>query len=189
VRCHDNHHQHSFIVKFDDSMLPIASQDIQQRQSLLMPKSPIEHIHIGKHQRVSEATMTNTVQDYSSNQSYRWKPLNGSEKNDVGNAIFYNIYIPRDDPTAAMSIVKEQLNQIQKSSQSNSTTTTLYYNLIGISNVREIMDHHDISFDSLISNNHQLLKHVEEGGEDLTLDAVWEYCLERSNATVGYIHD
>jgi hypothetical protein len=151
----------SFIVKLHNDSIsePIPTHDIQPRQSSLLSTSTSDVIHIDRHQPVSEATMTSTEQDQSIIQNYRWKPLNGSE-NDVGNAIFYIIYIPPDDPTAAMSIVKEQLNQIQKSSQSN-TTTTLYYNLIGPSNVHEIMHHHNISFDSLIHNNRHQKRGVD----------------------------
>jgi hypothetical protein len=187
----------SFISKFDDSMFPMISPNKQQQQqqhrTMLMAKESPSYIHqISKQQqpRVSTATI---AQSSSNDQRYRWKPLNDSDKNDVGNAIFYNIYIPRENPMTAMSTVKEQLRQIQKSSERSNTTTTamLYYTLIGPSNIREIMHHHyNISFDaSLIGNNHHLLKHVEEGGEDLTLDFLWEYCLERPNATVAYIHD
>jgi hypothetical protein len=201
----------SFTDKFDEDeddvdsvlvfFLPIVSHrqnKRQQRQSMLsMPRSPSSAIHSDKKQWVSQATISSTVQAPSSDQKHRWKPLNGND--DVGNAIFYNIYTPPEDPTAAMSIVNEQLNQIKMSSQSSNLTTTrtLYYNLIGPSSVAEIVHGgHNVSFDSSLlgssSNNiihHQLLQHVEKGGEDLTLDALWEYCLERPSATVAYIHD
>jgi hypothetical protein len=95
-------------------------------------------------------------------------------------AVFYNVYL---NPTSgitylkSLKIVDEQLREIKNG-------TEVYYNLIGHAHRKNLC----VNFPLL---NCTLLNYQETGGEDLTLQRLYEYCHAYSgdNRFVTYLHD
>jgi hypothetical protein len=98
-------------------------------------------------------------------------------------AIFYNIYIPTapEKKYRAMSIVKEQLRV--KASSNLAASAPVYYTVIGWNATDEIQEACGTN------NDCHALRYVEQGDEGLTLQSLYEYCLEHDDALVTYIHD
>ena len=103
------------------------------------------------------------------------------------NAIFYNIYIPNkeDNPSltrSAIRIVKEQM--LERKVNQLETTTPVFYTLIGNTNaIAEVQE-------SCEPNCH-ITQSVEEGSEILTLQKVYDYCIQpqNSHAVITYMHN
>lgn len=95
-------------------------------------------------------------------------------------AVFYNIYVPSADKKyRAMSIIKEQLDERRHSPFLNSAD--LFYNVIGYNATDEIQQE--------CGNNCHPIQYTEQGDESLTLQAMYEYCLDHPDTLVTYIHD
>jgi hypothetical protein len=93
-------------------------------------------------------------------------------------AVFYNVYL---NPTTgitylkSLKIVDEQLREIKNG-------TDVYYNLIGHVHTKNLCVH----FPHL---NCTLLNYQETGGEELTLQRLYEYCHAHGDRFVTYLHD
>lgn len=87
--------------------------------------------------------------------------------------IFYNLYTKgAEDEQRVRSIVEEQFNHINPAiHDTNVSITSIGYKL------------------SSIPNNISISQHYNEGGEDLTLHAVWEYCKAKANNNNHHHHD
>ena len=95
-------------------------------------------------------------------------------------AIFYNIYILNAEKKfRAMSIVKEQLAEQQKSQILASAE--LFYTVIGYNATDEIQEE--------CGKNCHLLQFAEQGDEGLTIQALFDYCLDHPDSLVSYLHD
>jgi len=94
-------------------------------------------------------------------------------KNDL--AIFYNVYIPPENTTNALRIVKEQL--ASRSASVLLSNTTLFYTHIGNLNVAFPPCHPCTR-----------LAAVPEGDEVLTLQAMYDYCTINPSGRAIYIH-
>lgn len=110
-------------------------------------------------------------------------------------AIFYNIYIPSTPESftqRALDIVQEQVDQVGVSyvgtTNTNSNATVIYYNTIGSSTAltNERMQR--------ICSKHSLqcrhMKHYDTAFEEVTLNSLFDYCLDPSheNYVVIYMH-
>lgn len=94
--------------------------------------------------------------------------------------IFYNIYLPTDNPHQrqnALRIVKEQMQQRKWSDPS--FQSPVWYTLIGSSNLT----------DNICAPNCRQIAHASSGDEVNTLQALWEYCQDHPEKLVTYIHD
>eukprot|EP00977_Amphora_coffeiformis_P016990 scaffold5383_cov222-Amphora_coffeaeformis.AAC.31 len=104
--------------------------------------------------------------------------------------IFYHIYIPAhstDRSSKALSIVREQLDQIRTSyavQRQPANSTVLLYTTIGQRILPEVMK--SMCQPELRCVNAQALR---SGFEDKTLRKVHAYCTERPNVTVTYLHN
>lgn len=95
-------------------------------------------------------------------------------------AIFYNIYIPNAEKNyRAMGIIKEQLAEKRNSRLLDSAE--LFYNVIGHNATDEIQKE--------CGNKCHLIQYTEKGDEGLTLQALYDYCLEHPDTLVTYLHD
>lgn len=104
-------------------------------------------------------------------------------------AVFYNVYIPKEDDLQenALRIVKEQLKL--KSESKSLQSVPLYYTLIG-KNMLEELSELCLEFHGGNGESCHLLQYVEEGDESLTLQAVFGYCQAHPTGTqVSYIHN
>ena len=103
-----------------------------------------------------------------------------TQKNTSNTAIFYNVFVPPPGdsigPRNALRIIQEQLEQLQNSYVRDAP---VYYTLIGYNQTRHVFD----------GPNFHLLQYIEEGSEELTLQALWGYCLQHPTHRVSYIHD
>jgi hypothetical protein len=95
--------------------------------------------------------------------------------------VFYNIFVPEDDKQTALSIVQEQLAE-KKHSIIHSTP--IYYTVIGGNATDDIQR---ICID--LQQRCHLLRYAREGDESLTLESLYDYCRDHSEALVTYIHD
>jgi hypothetical protein len=95
-------------------------------------------------------------------------------------AIFYNIYIPNAEKKhRAISIVKEQLAERRNSRLLDSAD--LFYVVIGYNATDEIQEE--------CGKNCHLLQFTDKGDEGLTLQALYDYCLDHPDTLVTYLHD
>jgi hypothetical protein len=117
-------------------------------------------------------------------------------------AVFYNIYIPKDDKKTvkikdlvhetdsqfAVEIVKEQLEQVGKSYAATSKgRLTLFYNTIGNGDVLDATRMTQLCADNGFDCRH--MRHFDEGGEDKTLQRIYEFCQDQDDDfRVSYIH-
>jgi hypothetical protein len=92
--------------------------------------------------------------------------------------IFYNVFIPKDRKRATIDIIKEQVNQRNKSDPE----APIQYTLIGSKSVDE-------SIQTFCQPNCTKREHLEEGNEIDTLQALWEHCQDHPFEIVTYIHD
>lgn len=106
----------------------------------------------------------------------------GSDDTPVSNpprvAIFYNIFLNPNNQTLSYDIVKEQLHRRQQ--MGTAKLATLYYLTVGAPN---------FTMPSSCGNNCHHIKHIEEGFEEYTLQALYEYCVARPNDRVVYLHN
>jgi cytoskeletal protein RodZ len=113
-------------------------------------------------------------------------------------AIFYNIYIPPTPESftkRALDIVQEQVDQVRESyvgtitNNNNNTKTVLYYNTIGSTaltndTMQSICSNHSSSLQC------RHLQHYDTAFEEVTLNSLYNYCLnpENGNDRVIYMH-
>jgi hypothetical protein len=93
-------------------------------------------------------------------------------------AVFYNAFVNPKNYNKSLSIIKEQMEQIQNSTHQSSV---IYYNLIG-----------QYVPESLVCGptlKCQRIRHLIEGEEVVTLQDLFEYCLDHPLDTVVYLHD
>lgn len=94
-------------------------------------------------------------------------------------AIFYNVYFkPRGSLWDAKRIVKEQTQQIHDAI--NHTDVTVYYNIIGRNYTEPICPS---------GLNCHMLHYYDQGFEEVTLQAMYDYCQSNPGSRVSYIHD
>jgi len=99
-------------------------------------------------------------------------------------SIFYNIFIHEQAISRALGIVQEQISQIGDSN-SRSLNPKVYYNTIGAPAVNTTwMDR--ICFTNGVICHH--MNHYHEAQEELTLQAVYDYCQVHPEERVTYIH-
>lgn len=100
-------------------------------------------------------------------------------------AVFYNVYLnPTTGTTVlkSLKIVEEQLNYVVKSLEGLGRSTHVYYNIIG--------HHHKANIcKDYPQLNCTLLGYHEQGGEDLTLQDLYNYCVAHPRHRVSYLHD
>lgn len=89
--------------------------------------------------------------------------------------IFYNVYVPPDNYKNALLIAQEQMRQ-RKMLTPNAT---LFYTLIGSPKVSP----------QFCEPNCYLREYLEQGHEVETQQAIWEYCQDRPDEWVTYLHD
>ena len=104
-------------------------------------------------------------------------------------AVFYNIYIPiaEEDIKNAIGIVNEQINQIGVASRLINQTVTVYFNTIGNPNV--LTERHMDTIcrvENGITCRH--LAHYEQAHEEVSLQALYDYCASSYYARVVYMH-
>lgn len=95
-------------------------------------------------------------------------------------AIFFNAFVPPPGvgagPDNAIRIIKQQLAQRNISVMRD---VPVYYTLIG----------KNISTEHIFTHNCHLLQYASSGNEELTLQSLFDYCLQNPSARVTYIHD
>ena len=135
----------------------------QQQNSHPLHPSPLQSLASFKRFRIHDANQHRAMQ-----------------KNTSNTAIFYNVFVPPLEdgigPSNALRIIQEQLQQLRNSYVKNAP---VYYTLIGYNETRHVFD----------GPNFHLLQYVEKGSEELTLQALWGYCLQHPTHRVSYIHD
>uniref|UniRef100_A0A7S3L4N9 Uncharacterized protein n=1 Tax=Amphora coffeiformis TaxID=265554 RepID=A0A7S3L4N9_9STRA len=89
--------------------------------------------------------------------------------------IFYNLYVQPDNYKNSMLIAQEQMQQREMLA----TNATLFYTLIGSPKV---------TTEFCEPNCHQR-EYLEQGQEVDTHQAIWEYCQDRPDEWVTYLHD
>lgn len=100
-------------------------------------------------------------------------------------AVFYNVYLrPTTGTTVqkSLKIVSEQLDYVAKSMDGLGRNTNVYYNIIGHHHTSNICKDYP-------QLNCTLLGYYEEGGEHLTLQDLYNYCVAHPRHRVTYLHD
>jgi hypothetical protein len=111
-------------------------------------------------------------------------------------AVFYNIYVPEGEfEEHALGIVKEQL--VLKQASKLLQNVPLYYTVIGTNATEKVTDichsyHGHVSDEmsaSTIKQNCHLLQYASQGDERLTLQAIYDYCIDHPQYQISYIHN
>lgn len=138
------------------------------------------------HQRLLLLTSTSSSKDTrnsSISTSYDWKNLLANNTAQTPSwTLFYHMYFPPNDAAGyqhAASIVQEQLQMVgtsfaaQRQQQQQQQSTSLYYTVIG-DEIRNATWMQDLCR----TNNLQCtqIQHLAEGQEDVTLQALYDYC-------------
>ena len=105
-------------------------------------------------------------------------------------AIFYNAYIPPDDPEGikrSYNIIEEQMAQVDESAISSRVNVNLYYVSIGEPFNTTFMD--DLCTKYQLKCTH--VHHYEKGYEMTTEQTILDYCKEAENEShiVSYFHN
>jgi len=137
------------------------------------------------HNKVPESVK----RDYNIHQLPHSKTSNQTQTNNQVPtvAMFYHAYIPPQEPRRALSIVREQLGQVASSPVARQSNFTLYTTTIGAENA------YTSTVQPLCETQHlacHSLERSEEGFEDVTLTAVYDYCLHSDHIDhiVMYLH-
>jgi hypothetical protein len=93
-------------------------------------------------------------------------------------AVFYNAYVRQDNEAGVFRLMI--YNQMRGVRASLFSKSPIYYNLIGFNTTRHICQ---------TGNMCHQLRYMEEGGEVDTLQDLYEYCVERPDDIVVYLHD
>jgi len=120
------------------------------------------------------------------------------ERSDSKLAIFYNIYLAPDGDESTESTRKEIMDRIftsqinllgnsyaVQSEEIKNNTVKFFYNTIGFPLEHAFMKKTCAPFDNLQPVR---MKHYETGSEDVTLNALHEYCEENPANNVIYVH-
>jgi len=117
------------------------------------------------------------------------------EQSDSKLAIFYNIYLPPDGNETTRknimdNIFTSQINLLGnsyavQSEENENKTVKFFYNTIGFPLEHAFMKKTCAPFDNLQPVR---MKHYETGSEDVTLNALHEYCEENPANNVIYVH-
>jgi len=113
-------------------------------------------------------------------------------------AVFYNIFVPTGEfEEHALSIVEEQL--AMKHTSRLLKNVPVYYIVIGANATENVTSlcqtshhqHTEISHDETgtVPSMCHLLQYVPHGDEGLTLQSIYDYCIEYPEAQVTYIHN
>lgn len=137
---------------------------------------------------------------FGRNESQRVPTNETAFRNEQDDVVFYNIFIPdpsrsRDSETKVpqgvikkvqakeegrvFKIIQEQLQQVLD----EGSYRTVHYSLIG-----KNVSHSNEVFCRLGLDCHRL-QYAKQGFEEVTLQHLYEYCIERPHARVAYIHD
>ena len=101
-------------------------------------------------------------------------------------AIFYNVFVSRENPTIARDVIEEQMDQIGKSFLASPRfATTIYYSTIGRSLPQGFMDQVCSERNNLTCKH---VRHYEVGYEEATLASLYVYCKHHPDERVVYIH-
>ena len=112
-------------------------------------------------------------------------PLSPSAATSRQRAVFYNIYIPKEQKKNAFRIVEEQLAWKQASRLLQNAT--LYYVLIGFNATERVSE---ICHSYASSSEHcHLLEYISDGDEAITLQHLYKYCVDHPRSQVSYIHN
>jgi hypothetical protein len=107
---------------------------------------------------------------------------------DQKRAIFYNVFIPESAlyKQTALSTVREQLAEWKSSKFAQSSSSSVYYTVIGNNATKEVQE---LCEGVGPNNNCHLLQYVEQGEETLTLKSLFDYCTDHPDALVSYLHN
>ena len=111
-------------------------------------------------------------------------------RRNIERAIFYNIFIPKDDQSKkqyALQIVDEQLQYYNAASDFIRIDVPIYYTLIGDTNSTKDVEERICAMAG--PNNCHLLRTTENGDEGLTLESLYDYCSRNHNSQVTYLHN
>jgi hypothetical protein len=107
-------------------------------------------------------------------------------KNTTERVIFYNIYLRTENEERkklGLSIVQQQL--AKKSSFALAADVPVYYTLIAQDNATDEIQR----ICGETNNTCHPLKYIEQGGEDVTLQSLWNFCKTHPTTLVTYIHN
>ena len=104
--------------------------------------------------------------------------------------VFYNVFIPKENPQNSIRIVREHVDQINNNATSGreelfpyQTITILYYNRIGLEQQRSLPIQCPHGMEC------RFLKWYESGFEEVTLTDLHNYCRENPKDIVTYLHN
>jgi hypothetical protein len=135
-------------------------------------------------------TEKQTIRTLQSKQQQQLSITDNTSKHAKGSnpwVIFYNIYIPvdKDSQTNAFRVIDEQLQQIRQSYAAKHSTNTLqlYYVTIG----HNLTDHQWIQerCNCFVCTH---VRHETSGFEEVTLQPLYEYCVQQPEHRVIYLH-
>jgi hypothetical protein len=93
-------------------------------------------------------------------------------------AVFYNVYVPKKfEERTFRRIINDQVLYVQESIFG---TAPLYYNLIGFNSMRAVCRS---------GMTCKRLRYIPEGNEVDTLQDMYDYCVDRPDHVVAYVHD
>mmetsp|Transcript_10499 Transcript_10499/g.11244 ORF Transcript_10499/g.11244 Transcript_10499/m.11244 type:complete len:445 (+) Transcript_10499:36-1370(+) len=107
-------------------------------------------------------------------------------RRNIKRAIFYNIFIPKDDQSRkkyALDLVEEQL-QYYNAASDFIRSVPIYYTLIGDTNSAK-----DVDRICATAGKCHLLRSTENGDEGLTLESLYDYCSSNPKSQVTYLHN
>ncbi|GKY98043.1 hypothetical protein MPSEU_000762400 [Mayamaea pseudoterrestris] len=107
----------------------------------------------------------------------------------VSRSVFYNVFIPDTDDgkNNTLRIVEEQLQQVAQSYAVTSMEQPMpvFYHTVGAANVLTKESMASLCPAPLECHH---VQHHSQGFEAVTLNSLRDYCIERPNVTVSYIH-
>jgi hypothetical protein len=93
--------------------------------------------------------------------------------------VFFNVYVNPEGPKRSLKIAREQMRQLANSTLRNNK---LYYNVIGANYSFEVCDQQPIL-------KCEMMHYYPQGNEELTLQALFDYCQYHPTDRVIYIHN